>query len=141
MANPFNVGRDCKVTLLWGGLRVDMPTVTGFQAQQNTHQLNSMPLNSVPTFVDIENGWRGSFSVDRNKSGLDDLIASKEAAFWDAGIINQGTIYQYIRETDGTTTTWEFSGASIRLPEAGNYRAEEKVSQRLEFSASMRRKI
>lgn len=141
MANPFNVGRDCKVTLLWGGLRVDMPTVTGFQAQQNTHQISSTPLNSVPKFVDIENGWRGSFNVDRNNSGLDDLVASKEAGFWDAGIINQGTIYQYIRETDGTTTTWEFSGASIRLPDAGNYRAEEKVSQRLEFSASMRRKI
>lgn len=141
MANPFNVGRDCRVTLLWNGQRIDMPKVTGFQAQQNTHQLNSMPLNSVPTFVDIENGWRGSFSADRNTDGFDSLIAAKEAAFWDSGTIGQGTIYQFVRETDGSTTTWEYTGVSIRLPEAGNWQTENKVSQRLEFTASMRRKI
>lgn len=141
MANMFNVGRDCQVVLLWNGTKIEMPIVTGFQSQQQTHQINSNPLNSTPIFTDIENGWRGQFDVDRSSADLDSLIAAKEAAFWSAGTIGQGTIYQYITEKDGSTTTWEYTGCSIRLSDAGRWQSENKTSQRLEFNASTRTKI
>lgn len=141
MSKPFNVGRDCRVTLLWNGTRVDLANVTGFQSQAQTQRLNSMPLNSTPKFVEIPNGWSGQFNVDRASSAADALFSAIESAFWNSGTIGQGTIYQYVTEVDGSTTTWEFSGVAMRLSDAGNWATEAKVTQRIEFVSSTKTRI
>lgn len=137
----FNVGRDCRVVLVYNGSRIDLPTVTGFQSQQQTTQLTSKPLNDEPVFYDVPNGWRGTFTVQRDGSALDDLMIAVEAGFWSAGTMLLGTIYQYVTEVDGTQSTYEYVGASLRQPEAGNFQSENIVSQRLEFTARRRNKI
>lgn len=142
MANkPFNVGRDCRVVLIYNGSRVDLPTVTGFQSQQQTHQLTSSPLNDMPMFFDVPNGWRGQFDFQRDNDNADDLFASIESGFWSAGTMITGNIYQYVVETDGTTSTYEYVGATLRLSDAGNWRSENITTQRIEFTARIRNKI
>lgn len=142
MANkPFNVGRDCRVVLIYNGSRVDLPTVTGFQSQQQTNRLASMPLNDMPRFYDVPNGWSGGFDFQRDSSGADDLFAAIESGFWSAGTIINGNIYQYVTEVDGTVTTYEYVGAAIRLSNAGRYQSENIVTQHIDFVASIRNKI
>jgi len=138
---PFNIGRDCQVVLLWNGTRVNMPRVTGFQSQAQMSRVQSNPLNGLPTFVEVPNGWSGQFDVDRQSADIDSLFAAIESAFWNAGTVGQGTIYQYITEANGSTTTWEYSGVTLRLNDAGRWQSEAKVSQRIEFMASTRTKI
>ncbi|WNM08209.1 hypothetical protein RI056_15125 [Komagataeibacter nataicola] len=58
---PFNIGRDCRVVLVYNGSRIDLPTVTGFDAAQRTHQLESNPLNDMPLFYDVPGGGAASF--------------------------------------------------------------------------------
>ncbi|RFD18710.1 hypothetical protein DY926_15135 [Komagataeibacter melaceti] len=138
---PFNVGRDCRVVLVYNGSRIKLPTVTGFQAQQQTHRLMSMPLNDMPSFYDTPNGWSGGFDFQRDNSGADDLFAAIEGGFWEAGTMILGSVYQYVTECDGTSTTYEFMGATIRLTNAGHYQSENIVTQHIDFMARIRNKI
>jgi len=140
MANPYSIGRDCRITLLWNGTRVDLRDVTRFQANQEVRQQRADPLNSTPVEFNTPNGWRGSFQIARANAALDNLVAAIESSFWNAGTINTGKIYQYVREPDGTTTTWEFSSVSFSLT-TDPWQAEGMVHQTCNFFASTRTKI
>jgi hypothetical protein len=139
--NPFTIGRDCSLVLLYNGSRLDLEKVTGFTAAQEVKQQRSDPLNGVPIEFNTPSGWRGRFMVDRATSALDDLIAAIEAAFWNAGTIGSGTIYQYVTETDGSLSTYEFSGVSLTLTDAGTFQQESIVKQTLGFFASIRTRL
>jgi hypothetical protein len=141
LVNPYSIGRDCQVVLLWNGSRLDLRDVTGFQANQQVRQQRSDPLNSVPIEFNTPAGWRGQFQVDRGSSALDDLVSAIEAAFWNAGVIGSGTIYQYVAEANGSTSTYEFVGVSLNLTSSGHYQAENIVKQTVGFFASQRNRL
>ena len=141
MGNPYSIGRDCQVVLLWNGIRVDLRDVVGFQAEQQVKLQRSDPLNSVPVEFNTPAGWRGQFQLDRGSSALDDLVAAIEAAFWNAGVIGSGTIYQYLNEADGSVSTYEFVGVALTLTNSGHYKAENIVTQSVNFFASQRNRI
>ncbi len=141
MGNPYSIGRDCQVVLLWNGIRIDLRDVVGFQAEQQVKLQRSDPLNSVPVEFNTPAGWRGQFHMDRGSSALDDLVVAIEAAFWNAGVIGSGTIYQYVNEADGSTSTYEFTGVALTLSNSGTYKAEVIVTQTINFFASQRNRI
>ena len=141
MGNPYSIGRDCQVVLLWNSIRVDLREVIGFQAEQQVKLQRSDPLNSVPVEFNTPAGWRGQFQVDRGSSTLDDLVVAIEAAFWNAGVIGSGTIYQYVTEPNGSLSTYEFTGVALTLANSGHYRAENIVTQTVNFFASQRSRI
>ncbi|GCE82505.1 hypothetical protein [Komagataeibacter diospyri] len=140
-AKPFNIGRDCRVVLVYDGSRVDLPTITGFTVQQRTHQLTSNPLNDMPMFYDVPGGWSGQFTFQRDGAGADDLFTAIESGFWSAGTVVLGSIYQYLTECDGSLSTYEFVGASLQLSDAGHYQSEMLVSQTITFAARARNRI
>lgn len=140
MANPYSIGRDCRITLLWNGSRIDLRDVTGFQSEQHTIIQRATPLNGLPVEFNTPSGWRGIFTIARANANLDSLVAAIEASFWNAGNIGSGTLYQYIREPDGTTTTWEYSGVSLSL-KTDRWQAEGMIHQHVQFYASLRSKI
>ena len=139
--NPYTIGRNCSLVLLWSGSRVALKDVTGFESNQEVSTQRSDPLNNYPIEFNTPKGWRGRFMVDRGDSTLDNLIAAIESGFWNAGIIGSGAIYQYIAEADGSTSTFEYVGASLTLSQAGNYQAENIVKQTINFFASLRNRL
>ena len=141
LGNPYVIGRDCTVVLLWNGSRITLRDVTGFQSQQEVSTQRADPLNSIPIEFNTPKGWRGSFALDRASSAVDDLVASIENAFWNAGTIGSGTIYQYVNEIDGSQSCYEYVGVSLTLSAAGDYQAEGIVRQTINFFASLRNKI
>ncbi|AFW00509.1 phage protein [Gluconobacter thailandicus F149-1 = NBRC 100600] len=140
MANPYSIGRDCRITVLWNGQRVDLRDVTSFGASQETHALRASPLNGMPVEFNVPNGWRGSFQIARASAALDNLVAAIEAAYWNAGTVGSGTIYQYVTEPDGTTSTWEYTNISIKLKNDA-WQSDQMVHQTVQFFASTRTKI
>jgi len=140
MANPYSIGRDCRITLVWNGSRVDLRDVTGFQVSQETVTQRASPLNGVPVEFNTPGGWRGSFSIARADATLDALIATIESQFWNAGMIGSGTLYQYISEPDGTTSTWEFANISMTL-QNDRWQADGIVQQNVQFFASTRMQV
>lgn len=141
MVNAYTIGRNCEVVLIWNGVRTDLRDVTGFRAQQEVRTQRSDPLNSAPLEFNTPAGWRGQFQLDRGSSAVDDLVVQIESDFWSKGVIGSGTIYQYVTEPDGSTSTYEFVGVSLTLQDSGHYHAENIVKQVVAFYASQRKKL
>lgn len=135
------IGRSGSMVLIMNGSRIDLPTVTNFRSEAQARNIRSEPLNGQPLEMSIPNGWRGSFQVDRYDGTLDNAIASQESAFWNAGTISLGTIYFYVKESDGSTSTYEFTNVALVLSDAGQYAQEAIVKLTASFTASARNKL
>jgi len=88
--------------------------------------------------AELPKGWSGVFTLDRGSSAADDFIAAIEAAYLAGTAIGAGTLYQYVNEPDGSTSTYQFSGVVFKLTSAGAYRGDAPVAQKLSFYASSR---
>jgi len=136
--NTFSVGSDCQIVVMGPFGRVDMSHVTGFEARQLTLMVRVDRLDGVQLGAELPKGWSGSFSLDRGSSDVDDFIASIEQAYLAGQSINAGTLYQYINEPDGSTSTYQFNGVVFKLTSSGAYKGDSTVVQKLDFYASGR---
>jgi hypothetical protein len=91
--------------------------------------------------AELPKGWDGSFEVERGTSAVDDFIAGAESAFFSVGSLPAGTVYQYIAEVDGSTSTYQYSGVVFKLANSGSWRGDSSVRQRLEFYATQRQRL
>ncbi len=98
--NSFSIGRDCQLVVMGPFGRVDLTYVTGFESRQITQSVRLDRLDGVPMGAELPKGWEGSFEVERGTSAVDDFISAAEAAFFNVGALQAGTVYQYIAEVD-----------------------------------------
>lgn len=141
MTVPYTTGRQGSIILVWNGSRVDLQDVTDFQVHQEVMVQKTTPLNKPPIEFNTPAGWRGSFTIDRGTTALDELFNDDELAFWNSGAISSGVLYCYIQEADGSTSKYEYSGLALRFSDAGKFDAESIVRQSVSFFASRRRSI
>jgi predicted transcriptional regulator len=139
--NTFTVGSDCQIVVMGPFGRVDLAHVTGFEAHQVTMAVRVDRLDGVQLGAELPKGWTGSFMLDRGSSAVDDFIAQIEQAYLAGQTINSGTLYQYVNESDGSTSTYQFNGAVFKLTSAGAYRGDTAVTQKLDFFASGRTRV
>lgn len=138
----FNIGRDVQVVLMMGALgRLDMQKVEGFSARQVTNTVQIKPLNEPGIGRYLPSSWEGDFSLDRANSVVDDAIAVIEAAYWNGARLPTGTMFQYINEVDGSTSTYQYDEVSISLSDAGNATADAPLKQKVTWMARRRRKV
>ncbi len=139
--NTFTVGSDCQIVVMGPFGRVDLAHVTGFEASQVTQPLRVDRLDGVQLAAELPKGWNGSFLLDRGSSAVDDFIAQIEAAYHNGQAINGGTLYQYVNEPNGSTSTYQFNNVVFKLTSAGSYKGDAPVAQKLDFYASTRTKV
>ncbi len=139
--NTFTVGSDCQIVVMGPFGRVDLAHVTGFEAQQVTQPLRVDRLDGVQLAAELPKGWNGSFQLDRGSSAADDFIAQIEAAYHNGQTINGGTLYQYVNEPNGSTSTYQFNNVVFKLTSAGLYKGDAPVAQKLDFYASSRTRV
>lgn len=139
--NTFSVGNDCQVVVMGPFGRVDLEHVTEFEARQVTLPIRVDRLDGVQLGAELPKGWEGSFLLDRGSSAADDFIAQIEATYLAGQSVNAGTLYQYINEPDGSTSTYQFNGAVFKLTSAGAYKGDAAVTQRVDFYASQRARV
>jgi hypothetical protein len=137
----FSLGRDCQLVVMGPYGRVDLTHVTGFESRQVTHPIRLDRLDGQQLAAELPKGWEGSFDVERGSSDIDDFVAQAEQAFLNGGTVPQGTLYQYITEVDGSTSTYQYNGVVFKLASSGQWRGDQAVKQRLEFFASTRARI
>jgi hypothetical protein len=137
----FSLGRDCQLVVMGPFGRVDLTHVTGFDSRQMTRPVRVDRLDGQQLGAEIPKGWEGSFEVERGNSTVDDMIAASEAAFMATGERPQGTLYQYVAEVDGSTSTYQYNGVVFKLSNAGQWRGDAAVRQKLDFFASTRVRI
>jgi len=139
--NTFSVGRDCQLVVIGPAGRVDLTHVTGFDARQMTHAVRVDRLDGATLAAELPKGWEGSFELERGSPAVDDFIAAMEARFHAGGAVKPGTLYQYVLETDGATSTYQYDGVVFRLANAGAWRGDAAVKQKLEFFATRRKRV
>ena len=137
----FSVGRDTQLVVMGPSGRVDLSHVTGFEARQVTQSVRVSRLDGTPLGVELPKGWEGSFDLERGSSVADDFIAAAEQQYYTGAIVAAGTMYQYVTETDGSISTYQYDGVIFKLASAGQWKGDNSVKQTLDFFASRRRRV
>ena len=137
----FSVGRDTQLVVLGPAGRVDLTYVTGFEARQLTHSVRVDRLDGTQMGAELPKGWEGTFEIERGDSAVDDFIAATEQRFYSGNMVPAGTMYQYVSETDGSTSTYLYDGVTFKLTSAGQWKGDSGVRQKLEFFATRRMRI
>ena len=140
-SNVFSVGRDCQLVVIGPFGRVDLSHVTGFDARQQTAPVRVDRIDGTRLAAELPKGWEGTFERERGTSAVDDMVAAMESAYHAGNHVAPGTLYQYVSETDGSTSTYQFDGVAFKLTQAGNWRGDAAVKQRLDFFATTRKRV
>ena len=137
----FSIGRDTQLVVMGPNGRLDLSHVTGFESRQLTSPVRVSRLDGTQLGAELPKGWEGSFEVERGTSALDDFISGIEQDFYNGAGAFPGTMYQYITETDGSVSTYQFDGVVFKLASAGAWKGDSSVKQKLEFYATRKRRI
>jgi hypothetical protein len=137
----FSIGRDTQLVVMGPSGRVDISHVTGFESRQLTSPVRISRLDGTQLGAELPKGWEGNFEVERGTSALDDFISGLEQSFYSGSDTQSGTMYQYVTETDGSVSTYQFDGVVFKLASAGAWKGESSVKQKLEFYATRKRRI
>jgi len=140
-SNLFSVGRDCQLVVMGPFGRIDLTHVTGFESRQVTAPVRVDRIDGVLLATELPKGWDGAFELERGSSAVDDFIAQIEGAYNSGNSVPSGTLYQYIAEVDGSTSTYQYNNVVFKLAHAGTWRGDASVKQRLEFYASTRQRM
>ena len=139
--SAFSIGRDAQLVVIGPTGRLDLSFVSGFEARQLTQQVRISRLDGTQMGTDLPKGWEGSFDLERGNSAVEDFIAAAEQDYYIGNPSVASIMYQYIAEPDGSTSTYQFDGVTFRLANAGHWKGDSSVQQRLEFYATRRRRI
>lgn len=137
----FSLGRDTQLVVIGPAGRVDLTHVTSFESRQMTRPIRVDKLDGTQIAAELPKGWEGGFEVERGSSAIDDFIAAAETQFFSQGQVAPGTLYQYVTETDGSVSTYQYDGVVFKLAAAGQWKGDQSVKQKLEFFASRRRRV
>ncbi len=137
----FSVGRDTQLVVIGPAGRIDLTYVTSFESRQLTQSVRVDRLDGTHMGTELPKGWEGSFEIERGNSTVDDFIAAAEQQYFNGNTVNSGSMYQYVTETDGSTSTYQYDSVVFRLSNAGIWKGDSSVKQKLEFFAVRRRRI
>lgn len=141
VSNTFSVGRDCQLVVMGPYGRIDLTHVTSFESRQLTAAVRVDRIDGTQLAAELPKGWEGHFELERGGSAVDDFVSRVETAYNAGKPVAAGTLYQYVSESDGSVSTYQFDGVVFKLSHAGVWRGDQSVRQRLEFFAGTRRRI
>jgi hypothetical protein len=137
----FSIGRDTQLVLIGPTGRIDLTHVTSFDSRQITQSVRVDRLDGTHLGTELPKGWEGSFELERGSSTVDDFIAAAEQQYFNGSNPPPSTMYQYVTETNGSTSTYQYDSVTFKLSNAGIWRGDSSVRQKLEFFAVRRRRI
>lgn len=139
--SAFSVGRDTQLVVISPSGRIDLAHVTAFDSRQVTQSVRVNRLDGNQMGVELPKGWDGSFELERGDSVVEDFIATMEQNYFSGSITESSSMYQYVSEVDGSTSTYQYDSVVFRLSNAGLWKGDAAVKQKLEFFASRRKRI
>ena len=137
----FSVGRDTQLVVIGPLGTMNLAHVTAFDSRQVTQSVRVNRLDGNQMGMELPKGWEGSFELERGDSLVEDFIATTEQNYFNGSISTISSMYQYVSEVDGSTSTYQYDSVVFRLSNAGLWKGDAAVKQKLEFFASRRRRI
>ena len=137
----FSVGRDTQLVVVGPSGTISLAHVTAFESRQVTQSVRVNRLDGSQMGMELPKGWEGSFELERGDSVVEDFIAAAEQSYYNGSMSTASTMYQYVSEVDGSTSTYQYDSIVFRLTNAGLWKGDAAVKQKLEFFGSRRRRI
>ncbi|MBB3175395.1 hypothetical protein FHR90_003250 [Endobacter medicaginis] len=140
--HTWSLGKDVSLVIVGpDGSTLDLPNVTAFTSKPSYKEVKSQVLNGPPIQRNVPDGWTGEVSFDRTSVAIDALIAVQEGSFWLAGgDVGVGTIYQYVTESNGSTSAFEYTECAMSF-DTGSWKSDTTVEMKLKFYARYRNAI
>src|SRR4051812_37604767 len=111
----FSIGRDTQLVIMGPRGRVDISHAIAFESKQITAPIRVSRIDGTQLGTELPKGWEGTFEVERGNSVLEDFIAAIEQAYYNGSPLQSGAMYQYITESDGSVSTYQFTGVAFKL--------------------------
>lgn len=134
--NQFNIGRDSQLTIMSATGPLSFNIITDFDSKPQIKQIESDGIDGTMRFRNLPMGHTGSFKLDRADSNVTDYFAQQEANFFAGLNPDTVTITQTITEASGAITQYQYTGVTLALEDAGNWKGLEKITQSIAFRAS-----
>lgn len=140
--NNFSIGRDVSLDIVGqNGQIVSFNLITTFDAKQVTEKVTIRGLDGTVRYLEIPEGWDGTIGITRGDRALDNFIASLEALYYAGGNVLGQAITETIEEPDGSLSQWRYEGVMFKLDDAGSWKGNGDVAQKLSWCASRKRQV
>lgn len=139
--NNFSIGRDVVLDIVGQAGLVRFSLITMFDAKPLYQDIRIKGLDGIVRPGYLPEGWEGSFDLERADSALDDYFASLESQYYAGLNIQPNSIMETITEVGGQISQYRFSGVALKLEDAGSWKGDGTVKQKLGFFASRRIKV
>lgn len=139
--NFFTTGRDIAldITTPDGPLRFSL--ITGFSSKPDITDQKVKGLDGITRHARFPDGWTGQFMVTRQDATIDNYFAQLEANYY-AGLNEKpATITETITEPNGSVSQYRYLQVLLKLDDAGDYKGDKTVEQKVSFVASRRVKV
>jgi hypothetical protein len=138
--NGISVGRDVVLTFSNNAGTIITNRIKMFSSKQKTSNRETAALDGINRHINIPMGWEGNFEMERTSSVIDDYFAAQETLYYSGQNIPTITITETITESNGSTSQYQYIGVVMTLDTAGDWKADEYVTQKVTFSAQQRNK-
>lgn len=137
----FNVGRDVAVVVIApDGTQLDLIGQIEINWRGLYETVTHEPINSPPLRRFLPMGHEFTLTLERRGPDNEALFSQIEQGYWAGGYPNgtqnAGTIYIYVDEADGGTTTYQGNQVSLMMSERMRARQRTAVGQTIEGFAS-----
>src|SRR5579859_6641768 len=140
--NSFSVGRDLTLNIIgYNGTIQSFPLLLAFDAKTATRQVAIKGMDGIVRYLELPDGWSGSFSIDRQDSSIDDYFAALESDYYSGLNIQASSITETIQEPDGSVSQYRFVGVMFKFDDAGAWKGDSQVSVKISWCASRRIKV
>ncbi len=137
----FSTGRDIQVILVGAFGNVPLTNITEFTYKQETAKPKVDRLDGVQMHAALPKGWSGNITLERGDAGAENFFVQTESAWYSAGSYLVATLYVYISERGGSTTSYAWDNVALSLEDGGTWKGDSSVRQRLDWMANRMRGV
>jgi hypothetical protein len=141
-ANGFNVGRDVKLVIsdpVAGVLSFAIKT--GWKAEPSYTDITSKGLDGLNRTAHLPEGHKLTFDLDRRDGAVTDYFVTQEANYFSGQTLGNVTVQETITNVDGSKTQYRYTGVSLKLTNAGEWKGDAKVPMVVEGTAQRKYKV
>lgn len=139
--NNYSVGRDVALDITGPNGPLVLSQVVGFMSKPDITDQKIKGLDGITRHLRFPDGWSGSFDIERQDSTLDDYWSQLEANYY-AGLNEAAvTITETIQEVNGSISQYRYLQVLLTIEDAGTYKGDASVHQKLRFVAARRVKV
>src|SRR5260370_15463328 len=126
--NGFAVGRDLTLNVIgFDGAIHSFGLQTNFDAKMITNKVRIKGLDGIIRYLEIPDGWDGTFSYTKQDDLIDAYFANLEASYYAGQNVPASSITETIQNPDGSTSQYRFTGVMTSYDYAGMCRRERHV--------------